>query len=97
MAAARECSAAAVEALETNDAAALVSAFRGAAASAVNEKVVGGKLADTAICPPLECEDGDTLLHLSHRHSNLRPTDLQTHAPQPTRQQRSRQVCYPHG
>ena len=64
MAAARECSAAAVEALETNDAAALVSAFRGAAASAVNEKVVGGKLADTAICPPLECEDGDTLLHL---------------------------------
>ena len=78
MAAAKECAAAAVEALETNDAAALVSAFRGAAASAVNEKVVGGKLADTPVCPPLECEDGDTLLHLyATQGSNLGPTDLQ--------------------
>ena len=64
MVAAKACAAAAVEALETNDAAALASALRGAAASAVNEKVVGGKLADTALGTSLEYEDGDTLLHL---------------------------------
>ena len=64
MVAAKVCAAAAVEALETNDAAALASALRGAAASAVNEKVVGGKLADTALGTSLEYEDGDTLLHL---------------------------------
>ena len=82
MAAAKECAAAAVEALETNDAAALVSAFRGAAASAVNEKVVGGKLADTPVCSPLECEDGDTLLHLyATEDSNLGPADLQRPRP----------------
>ena len=64
MVAAKACAAAAVEALETNDAAALASALRGAAASAVNEKVVGGKLADTALGTSLDYEDGDTLLHL---------------------------------
>jgi hypothetical protein len=64
MVAAKECAAAAVEALETNDAAALASALRGAATSAVNEKVVGGKLSDTAIGASLEHEEGDTLLHL---------------------------------
>ena len=60
--------AAAMDALEANDAAALVSAYRGAAASAVNEKVVGGKLAGAPICPPLQCEDGDTMLHLAMRN-----------------------------
>lgn len=58
----------AVHALETNDAAALMTAYRGAAASAVNEKACGGKMSGTPICRPLDCEDGDTMLHLAMRN-----------------------------
>ena len=58
----------AVEALEKNDPAALIRAYRGAPPGAVNAKVVAGYLGNAVIYNPLQCEEGDTMLHMAMRN-----------------------------